>query len=84
MTEVFAVLKDFDFDLSFKVTGFTMSFPGSFGEILRKSSSSKLTSEQLADIKKMTKGQRLIIESITVQTPSGTTEGISAIVLTID
>ena len=84
MTEVYAVLKDFDFDLSFKVTGFTMSFPGSFGVIPRTSNSSKLTPEQLADLKKMTKGQRLIIEGITVQTPSGTTEGISPIVLTID
>jgi len=84
MTELFAVLKDFDFDLSFKVTGFTMSFPGSFGVIPRNSSSSKLTPEQLADLKKMTKGQRLIIENITVLTPAGTTEGISAIVLTID
>jgi hypothetical protein len=61
-----------------------MSFPGSFGVIPRNSTSSKLTPEQLADLKKMTKGQRLIIENITVLTPGGATEGISPIVLTID
>ncbi|MCU0461498.1 MAG: gliding motility protein GldM [Bacteroidales bacterium] len=82
--EVFAVLPDFDFDLQFKVTGFSMSFPGSFGVITKNSTSSRLTPEQLAELKKMTRGQKLIIENITVQTPAGKTEGISAVVLTLN
>ena len=84
MNEVFAVLKDFDFDLQFKVTSFTMSFPGNFGTIPRNSSSSKLTPEQLAEVKKMTRGQKLIIENITARGPSGKDVGINPIVLTID
>jgi len=84
MNEVYAVMKDFEFDLIFKVTGFTMSFPGNFGTFAKNSTNSKLTPEQLAEVKKLTRGQKLIIENITVLTPAGKTIGVNPIVLTID
>ena len=84
MDAVQAILRDFEFDLQWKVTGFTMSFPGNFGTFDKVSNSSKLTTEQINEIKKMTRGQKLIIDKITVLTPAGNTEQLSSIVLTID
>ncbi|MCX6332782.1 MAG: gliding motility protein GldM [Bacteroidia bacterium] len=84
MNEVFAVLRDFEFDLQFKVLSFSMSFPGNFGTFDKISNSSKLTTEQMAEVKKMTRGQKLIFESIIVQKPGGTKEQASSIILTID
>jgi gliding motility-associated protein GldM len=82
--EVYAVLKDFEFDLNFKVAGFTIMFPGSFGNIPVISNSSKLTPEQKTQLAKMTKGQRLIFDEITARGPTGKIIGLSPIILQID
>jgi gliding motility-associated protein GldM len=84
MDEIFAVLKDFEFDLQYKVTGFTMNFPGNFGTVPKTSASSKLTAEQKSNVAKMTRGQKLIIEEITARNPAGKIVGLAPIVLTID
>jgi gliding motility-associated protein GldM len=84
MDEVFAVLKDFEFDLTYKVAGFTINFPGSFGSVPVISSSSKLTTEQKSNITKMTKGQKLMFDDITAKSPTGKIIGLPPIVLTID
>jgi gliding motility-associated protein GldM len=84
MDEVYAVLKDFEFDLQFKVTGFTIMFPGSFGSVGVISNSSKLTPEQKTQIAKMTRGQRLYFDDITAKSPTGKIIALPAISLKID
>ncbi|MCX6330736.1 MAG: gliding motility protein GldM [Bacteroidia bacterium] len=84
MDEVYAVLKEFEFDLQFKVTGFTIMFPGSFGSVGVISNSSKLTPEQKTQIAKMTRGQRLYFDDITAKSPTGKIIALPAISLKID
>jgi gliding motility-associated protein GldM len=81
---VFAILPDFDFDLQYQVTGFTILYTDARGDFEAKSTSSTLTTQQKDLISKLTRGKNLIIKDITALGPDGKTKELSAIFLKID
>jgi len=83
-TGVFAVMKDFEFDLQYKVTSFTISYADKFGEIEKSSSSYLLTAEQKQIINNITRGKNLTITNIKALAPDNSTRELGAIVLKID
>ena len=83
-TGVFAVMKDFEFDIQYKVTSFTISYADKFGEIEKSSSSYLLTAEQKQIINNLQRGKNLYITNIKALAPDNTTRDLGAIVLKID
>jgi len=80
---VFAVLPDFDFDLIYEITGFTILYSDRMGDIERSSNSSALTSDQKELLNRLTRGKNLIIKDIKARGPDGVKE-LASIVLKID
>lgn len=77
---VFAELKDFDFDLKFKVTQFDVSFTGSGGYVKTyKSTSNRFTSEQKDQFTKLVQGSYVYIDNIYAKGDDGTTRPLSPI-----
>ncbi|MCH4895464.1 gliding motility protein GldM [Marinilabiliaceae bacterium JC040] len=67
---VSAILKDFDFNMKFNVTGFTLYTIGSGGYVKEaRSNSARFTQEQKNIIKRCKRGQRLIIDDIKAKGP---------------
>jgi gliding motility-associated protein GldM len=82
---VFATLgADFDFELVYTVTGFTVSYTDRLGDRLKDSNSFKLTSDQKDIINATTKGKDLTFKNIRAIGPDGITRDLGAIVLTIN
>jgi gliding motility-associated protein GldM len=81
---VFAVLPDFDFDLQYNVTGFTVIFSDSRGDFEAKSTNSNLSPQQKDLISKLTRGKNLFIKDITALGPDGKTKELLPIILKID
>ncbi len=61
---VLAVLRDFDFDLRYYVTEFSISFDDRGLAIGASSKSNKITDEQRAKMKQLTRGKKLYIQDI--------------------
>lgn len=76
--------EDFDFDLSFEITSFTMTIQRGFKVYNLKSKDTYLTAEMIAQIKKTNRGQSVVFENIMVKDPEGDEREISPIVLTIN
>jgi gliding motility-associated protein GldM len=82
---VFASLgADFDFELVYTVTGFTVSYTDRLGDRVKDSNSFKLTSDQKDIINATTKGKDLTFKNIRAIGPDGITRDLGAIVLTIN
>jgi gliding motility-associated protein GldM len=81
---VFAVLQDFDFDLRYQVTGFTVLFNDRGMDYEEISNSSNLTPKQKDLISRLTRGKNLIIKDIKALGPDGKTKDLQAILLKID
>lgn len=81
---VFAVLPDFDFDLNYTVTGFSILYSDRMGDVIETSNSSSLTAKQKDLINRLTRGKDLIIKDIKALGPDGKPRDLSAIILTID
>jgi gliding motility-associated protein GldM len=81
---VFAIMPDFDFDLQYQVTGFTVLFSDSRGDFESKSTTSNLSTQQKDMISKLTRGKNLIIKDITALGPDGKTKELLPVVLRID
>ncbi|MBP5708734.1 MAG: gliding motility protein GldM, partial [Bacteroidales bacterium] len=81
---VFAVLPDFDFDLQYEVTGFTILYSDRMGDVTESSNSSSLTAKQKDLINRLTRGKDLIIKDMKAKGPDGRTRDLSPIILTID
>ncbi|MDQ1297363.1 MAG: hypothetical protein QG611_1345 [Bacteroidota bacterium] len=77
-------MKDFEFDLQYKVTSFTISYADKFGEIEKSSSSYLLTADQKQIINNITRGKNLYITNIKALAPDNSTRELGAIVLKID
>ena len=74
----------FKFDLSFKVTGFTVSTTDKGGYVIDlESKSNKFTPEQQNLFSKLNRGQKITIEDITAVGPDGSTRPLRPIVLRI-
>jgi gliding motility-associated protein GldM len=80
---VIAEMENFEFDLSFKVTEFTVStIVGGFA-VDKSVKSNRFTPEQMNLIKNQNKGQKVYIENIKAIGPDGTTRMLGSIALTL-
>ncbi len=81
---VAATLENFDFDLKFNVTGFTVSANiGGFTQD-EVSASSRFTPAQLNLLNKVQKGKKVYIENVRCVGPDGTSRNIGSIALKIE
>lgn len=81
---VAADLENFDFDLKFRVTEFTVSASVQGFRKDAISKSYKFTNEQKQIIRSLSKGQRLYIEDIKAVGPDGSTRSLPAIALLLN
>ena len=75
---IFAELKDFDFDLKFRVTQFDISFTGTYVKTA-SSKSNKFTDEQRTFLNNLTQGSTIYIDNIVARGDDGTTRPLSPI-----
>jgi gliding motility-associated protein GldM len=83
-TGVFAVLKDFEFDLQYKVTSFTISYADKFGDVEKSSTTNMLTADQKQILNNLVRGKNLTITNIKALAPDGSTRELPSVVLKID
>jgi hypothetical protein len=81
---VFAILPDFDFDLQYQVTGFTVLYSDKGSDYEEPSTNSNLTTKQKDLISRLTRGKNLIIKDIKALGPDGRTKDLQPIILKID
>jgi gliding motility-associated protein GldM len=81
---VFAVLPDFDFDLQYTVTGFTVLYSDKGADFEESSNNSNLTPKQKDLIGRLTRGKNLIIKDIKALGPDGKTKELQPVILKID
>ena len=81
---VFAVLPDFDFDLQYQVTGFTILYSDKGSDYEETSTNSNLTAKQKDLIQRLTRGKYLTIKDIKALGPDGKTKELQPIILKID
>jgi len=81
---VFAILPDFDFDLQYNVTGFSVLYSDRGMDYEEPSTSSNLTQKQKDLINRLTRGKNLIIKDIRAIGPDGKTKDLQPIILKID
>jgi gliding motility-associated protein GldM len=81
---VFAILPDFDFDLQYTITGFTVLYSDKGSDYEETSSSSNLTAKQKDLIGRLTRGKNLIIKDIKALGPDGRTKELLPVILKID
>lgn len=77
---IFAELKDFDFDLKFKVTQFDITLSGAGGYVKTYSSkSNKFTQEQKDQFSKLSQGSLIYVENIMAYGDDGSTRPLASI-----
>lgn len=77
---IFAELKDFDFDLKFRVTQFDITITGAGGYVKTfKSNSNKFTADQRDQISKLVQGSLIFIDNITARGDDGTNRPLAPI-----
>jgi gliding motility-associated protein GldM len=81
---VFAILPDFDFDLQYTVTGFTVLYSDKGADYEESSTNSNLTPKQKELIGRLTRGKNLIIKDIKALGPDGKTKELLPVILKID
>jgi gliding motility-associated protein GldM len=81
---VFAILPDFDFDLQYSVTGYTVLYSDKGSDFEESSTNSNLTAKQKDLIGRLTRGKNLIIKDIKALGPDGKTKELLPIILKID
>jgi gliding motility-associated protein GldM len=81
---VFAILPDFDFDLQYTVTGFTVLYSDKGSDFEESSTNSNLTAKQKDLIGRLTRGKNLIIKDIKALGPDGRPKELQPVILKID
>jgi gliding motility-associated protein GldM len=81
---VFAIMPDFDFDLTYTVTGFSILFSDRGSDYEESSSGSNLTPAQKNLIGRLTRGKYLTIKDIQALGPDGKTKDLPPVILKID
>lgn len=77
---IFAELKDFDFDLKFKVTQFDVTFSGATGYVKTyKATSNRFTPEQKDQFGKLSQGSIIFIDNIMAKGDDGTNRPLAPI-----
>jgi gliding motility-associated protein GldM len=83
-TGVYASLPDFEFDLVYKITSFTVLYTDARGDFEQISNSNALTQQQKDLINRLQRGKNLFIKDIKCLAPDGRTLDLSPIILKID
>jgi gliding motility-associated protein GldM len=83
-TGVYASLPDFEFDLVYKITSFTVLYTDARGDFEEVSNTNALTQKQKDFITRLTRGKNLFIKDIKCLAPDGRTLDLSPIILKID
>ena len=81
---VFAVMPDFDFDLRYQITGFSVIYNDKGNDYEETSSNSNLTQKQKDLIGRLTRGKNLIFKDIKALGPDGKTKDLQPVILKID
>ena len=81
---VFAIQPDFDFDLQYQITGFTVLYSDKGSDYEESSTNSNLTTKQKDLIGRLTRGKNLIIKDIKALGPDGKTKELLPVILKID
>ena len=81
---VFAILPDFDFDLQYTITGFTVLYSDKGSDFEESSTNSNLTAKQKDLIGRLTRGKNLIIKDIKALGPDGRPKELQPVILKID
>ena len=81
---VFATLPDFDFQLVYNITEFTILYSERGEDFEQKSTSSNLTSQQKDLINRLTRGKNLFIKDIRAVGPDGRAKDLPPIILKIE
>ena len=81
---VFATLPDFDFELIYNITGFTVMINDRGEDYNESSTSSSFTPAQKTLINRLTRGKSLFIKEITAVGPDKVTKYLPPIILTIN
>ena len=81
---VFAVLPDFDFDLQYKITGFSLLYTDRMGDFEEPCTSSSITSKQKDLLGRLTRGKNLIFKDIKAMGPDNRTVDLSPMLFKID
>ena len=80
---VLAKMKNFDFEMNFKVTSFDMAINVGGLFVTEKSNSNKLTPNMKKYLAKAKKGQRIIFENVKAKSPKTPNEKIPGITLKV-
>ncbi|MPQ48062.1 gliding motility protein GldM [Marinifilum sp. N1E240] len=83
-TGVDAVMDNFDFDLEFKITGFTVSAIQKGFTVDQASRSDMFTQDQIGMFRNLKRNQKVYIEDIRAVGPDGVTRNLPAIVFRIE
>jgi gliding motility-associated protein GldM len=81
---IIPVMKDFEFDLNFVVTSFTMGTIINGDWVPKRGSGNRFSGEMQDIIRNARKGQKFFFEAIQAEGPDGTRRKLSPINLTID
>jgi len=81
---VFAIMPDFDFELNYTVTGFTVFYTDKGMDIEESSSASTFTPKQRQALNGLTRGKNLMIKDIKALGPDGKTRDLNSIILKIN
>jgi gliding motility-associated protein GldM len=79
-----AVLKDFDFELRFNVTEFTLSFNDKGFDLIEPSTSNKVNDKQKALLNKLTRGKKLYVEKVKAVGPDKKIRELAPIIITVN
>jgi gliding motility-associated protein GldM len=81
---VFAIMPDFDFELNYTVTGFTVFYTDKGMDIEETCTGSNLTAKQKQALNGLTRGKNLMIKDIKAVGPDNKTRDLNAIILKIN
>ncbi|MFN8240056.1 MAG: gliding motility protein GldM [Bacteroidales bacterium] len=81
---VFANMPDFDFDLRYQITKFTITFNDKGFDVPAASSNNRLTEEQKANINRLTRGKKLYVEKIKAMGPDKKEVDLNPIIITVN
>jgi gliding motility-associated protein GldM len=80
----FALLKDFDFDLRFTVTEFTLSFDDKGFNVSAAATSNRVNDKQKALLNKLVRGTKLYVEKVKAVGPDKKVRDLSPIIITVN
>jgi gliding motility-associated protein GldM len=80
----FALLKDFDFDLRFTVTEFTLSFDDKGFNVSAESKSNRVSDKQKALLTTLTRGKKLYVEKVKAVGPDKVVRTLNPIIILVN